>query len=210
MRAHSIRGARVSGHFEYFGRCVDRCESPVERLFLVGLLFMGDTTLQPFDRAPTVARDGTGLELGQQVDVAGFRVDFTLSHPETSKRFAIEIDGFTFHGSTPEQFERDSSRQRVLTGKGWTVLRFSGREIRRDPRKCAAEAMVAASCLIPSATPPYRPLLASLPPDTKIGWLAAAVRGTDDWNEQCRLAQEASSIVRDRLGLSSPSKASNE
>ena len=136
--------------FERFGAFVDRCESPVERMFLAALLFLGDYTFEPFEHPPVIARDATGLELGQQQLVDGHRLDFTLTHPGATKRFAIEIDGFVHHGSTPAQFERDSSRQRTVTARGWTFLRFSGREVRRDPRRCADEAMQAGARLVPN------------------------------------------------------------
>jgi very-short-patch-repair endonuclease len=43
---------------------------------------------------------------------------------------AIEIDGAAYH-STPEQLTRDQERQQYLESLGWTVIRFSGSEVRR-------------------------------------------------------------------------------
>lgn len=51
----------------------------------------------------------------------------------TVARIAIECDGHEFHERTPDQAERDRSRDRALTADGWIVLRFTGREIWRDP-----------------------------------------------------------------------------
>lgn len=39
-------------------------------------------------------------------------------------RIAIEVDGFAYH-SDRERFQRDRSRQNLLVGLGWTVLRFT-------------------------------------------------------------------------------------
>jgi len=127
---------------ERFGRMVGSCRSPLERKFLAALLFMTDRYFDPvFDREQTLAFDSeTGIELRAQVPVDNFRIDFVLV-ASFGRRFAIELDGFTHHGSTPEQFEYDSARQRLITERGYVVLRFSGREIDRDPIAVAREVL---------------------------------------------------------------------
>ena len=40
------------------------------------------------------------------------------------QRIAIEVDGFAYH-SDRARFQRDRSRQNLLVGLGWTVLRFT-------------------------------------------------------------------------------------
>jgi len=62
-----------------------------------------------------------------------FRVDFLLK----DARLIIELDGHDYH-SSKEQLEKDSQRQRYLTRAGYTVIRFTGREIYQDAEKCAA------------------------------------------------------------------------
>jgi very-short-patch-repair endonuclease len=62
------------------------------------------------------------------VDGRTYRLD--AAYPE--HRIAIEGDGFEFH-SGREQFERDRSRQNDLMLAGWVVLRFSWRQIVREP-----------------------------------------------------------------------------
>jgi very-short-patch-repair endonuclease len=47
-------------------------------------------------------------------------------------RTIIEIDGTDYHAS-PEQVERDQYRQQRLESWGWSVIRFTGKEMRRDP-----------------------------------------------------------------------------
>jgi very-short-patch-repair endonuclease len=127
---------------EWFGRQIGACRSPIEQRFLVALLFMTDHSFDPIaDRGHMIAFDGeSGLELMTQVPVDNFRIDFVLA-TRYGRRFAVELDGFTYHGSTPEQFEYDSARQRLITERGYTVLRFSGREIDRDPVAAAKEAL---------------------------------------------------------------------
>lgn len=85
-----------------------------------------------------------------QVQIDDFRVDFLIMAKSTSGsldgpdkirfvRLIIECDGHEFHERTKEQAERDRSRDRALTAKGFTVLRFTGREINRDALACARE-----------------------------------------------------------------------
>jgi very-short-patch-repair endonuclease len=42
------------------------------------------------------------------------------------------VDGFAFH-TTPEQFEGDRQRQNRLVAAGWTVLRFTWRDLTNRP-----------------------------------------------------------------------------
>ena len=44
-------------------------------------------------------------------------------------RVAIELDGHAWHEKSPDQVQRDKERERFLVSKGWTLIRFSGREI---------------------------------------------------------------------------------
>lgn len=55
-------------------------------------------------------------------------LDFAL----VSDRIAIEVDGRAFH-SDDMSFERDRLRQNHLTTRGWTVLRFTWKQITTDP-----------------------------------------------------------------------------
>ena len=63
-----------------------------------------------------------------------YRVDFILR----DARLIIELDGHAYH-SSPEQLEKDAIRQRYLTRAGYTVIRFTGREIKRDVKGCVEE-----------------------------------------------------------------------
>ena len=55
------------------------------------------------------------------------------------KQFAIEIDGHEWHERTPQQAEYDRRRERYFVAGGWTVLRFTAREVFRNPKKCVKE-----------------------------------------------------------------------
>ncbi|RON57994.1 hypothetical protein BK665_02625 [Pseudomonas frederiksbergensis] len=63
-----------------------------------------------------------------------YRVDFILK----DARLIIELDGHSSH-STRDQLEKDAVRQRYLSRAGYTVIRFTGREIVRDAQGCVSE-----------------------------------------------------------------------
>jgi len=62
-------------------------------------------------------------------------------HPKNNKDYAliVEVDSHLWHGTTPEQFEREKRRERDLMNDGWQIMRFAGREIIRNPERCAEE-----------------------------------------------------------------------
>ena len=57
-----------------------------------------------------------------------FRLDFAW--PE--QRVCVETDGWTFHGHRLA-FERDRNRDAELAARGWTVLRFTWRQLADEP-----------------------------------------------------------------------------
>jgi hypothetical protein len=64
--------------------------------------------------------------------VEGFTVDFYWP----SKRLVIEADGYTYH-SMPSTFERDRERDQQLTLAGYTVVRFTHKQVTRQPKAVA-------------------------------------------------------------------------
>lgn len=58
-----------------------------------------------------------------------------LAFPDA--RLAVEIDGWAFH-SDPERFRNDRRKQNALVTAGWTVLRFTWRDIRDTPAEVVA------------------------------------------------------------------------
>lgn len=53
-------------------------------------------------------------------------------------KLIVEIDGFAYHGDR-DAFERDRQRQNVLTAAGWTVLRFTWRQVHDNPSAVIAQ-----------------------------------------------------------------------
>jgi very-short-patch-repair endonuclease len=53
-------------------------------------------------------------------------------------RLAVECDGISYHNSR-DAVEYDKRRDRFFAVQGVFVMRFTGAEINRDPRGCAAQ-----------------------------------------------------------------------
>jgi len=69
-----------------------------------------------------------------QAQVGKYRVDFLWRQ----FRAIVECDGFTYHGSTRDAFENDRLRDAELQSLGYTVWRFSFRQIAFEPKLVAA------------------------------------------------------------------------
>ncbi len=69
-----------------------------------------------------------------------YRIDWAIyARRFNPPLFFIECDGHDFHERTKEQAERDRSKDRAFQEAGIPILRFTGREIYRDPQNCAAQ-----------------------------------------------------------------------
>lgn len=74
-----------------------------------------------------------------------WRVDFVLGAVSAEKGrvyLVVECDGHDFHERTKEQAEKDRSRDRRLQDAGYRIYRFTGREIYREARECATQALL--------------------------------------------------------------------
>lgn len=71
-----------------------------------------------------------------QAPVGPYRADMLVE--SRGAKLVVECDGHAFHSSR-DQVEYDKRRDRFFVTQGLAVMRFSGREIQRDPRGCAAQ-----------------------------------------------------------------------
>ncbi len=78
----------------------------------------------PLEEAVATALQNRGWNFDAQVGVSGFRVDLGIIHPDKPGAYlaGIECDGFTYHRSAAAR-DRDKTRQLVLEGLGWKILR---------------------------------------------------------------------------------------
>ena len=75
-----------------------------------------------------------GLERPEpQAWVAGLRVDFLF----VASRLVVETDGYRYH-RTRRAFERDRERDAILARAGYRTLRFTHRQLTREPAMVAA------------------------------------------------------------------------
>lgn len=120
------------------------CESPIEVIFATAFFLSarghGDVSLSP------PSWDGSPLfSMQVQAPVLNYRADFLICENSAgSKQIVVECDGHDFHERTKEQAERDRRRDREMQSAGFTVFRFTGREIYRDAFKCADEVVTEA------------------------------------------------------------------
>jgi very-short-patch-repair endonuclease len=129
-------------------------DSPIELMF-VGAFFIGMrlSLIQP-SSSPLhtigLKRDGglstphfdeASLKLVTQYHWRSYRIDFAcfMKRQPDTPLVLIECDGHEFHERTADQAERDRSRDREIQQAGIPILRFTGREIYRDPFDCVRQ-----------------------------------------------------------------------
>lgn len=137
--------------------------SPIEQLLLVGMLQLIDENgwdYMPLYRCEILNGDecATHPKIRERIDTHGtlliqlqhnlldWRADFVLSCPTISKKkMIVECDGHDFHERTKEQAARDRSRDRAAQSAGYTMFRYTGSEIYRNPLGCS-ESVIRAFC----------------------------------------------------------------
>lgn len=117
------------------------CESPIEKDMAQALL---DNTALTASGQPTIWTanaivEGEGrLMIKTQHQIDRFRPDFALLM-SGGRQVLIECDGIEWHDRTNQQFISERQRERDLLIHGWPTMRFTGKEIMRDPAACAAD-----------------------------------------------------------------------
>jgi very-short-patch-repair endonuclease len=123
-------------------KAATRTESPVESDLFCALRkwFPEASTYAPDEarqwyRVPALS--GAFGVLVPQLKVGEYRADFAVV--SDSAQLIVEVDGYAYHDTTRDQLEHDRQRDRYLMRAGWRVVRFTGREVHRDPDACARE-----------------------------------------------------------------------
>ena len=118
-------------------------ESEIELMVLVAFEVVGlltRTNVAIGSEFPPENKDAVILLIEPQFSWREYRIDFCFRHRESpDKLLFVECDGHDFHERTKEQAERDRSKDRAIQAAGIPVLRFTGREIWRDPTMVTAE-----------------------------------------------------------------------
>lgn len=92
-----------------------------------------------FDQANYPPSPDIILVVEPQLEFEDWRVDFVVHTAGYPARLIVECDGHEFHERTKKQAERDRSRDRAYQLRGYTVLRFTGSEIWRNPCACVEQ-----------------------------------------------------------------------
>jgi len=131
-------------------------ESPIEQDFLDafrvaagddGRIHLG-ATIGKLKQLASYESNKHLVYIAPQVWLVPYRCDFVLTSFETviyPRVVCVECDGHEFHKATDEQRNRDRIRDDAIKAMGVKVLRFSGKQIKRDPFGCAYEAIALAT-----------------------------------------------------------------
>lgn len=80
-----------------------------------------------------IALEETGLPFEKQKKIAVYTVDFAIEI--NNHKIAVECDGLYWHKMQGRE-ERDAGRDKTISENGWTVLRFTDRDIYSDISRC--------------------------------------------------------------------------
>ena len=127
-------------------------KSPIERIFMVAMFAVArhQPPLLPLiwykDAVKFSNPDGLHIPIFPQWRVPStlYTVDFALKICDSlgdwpGKTILVECDGHEFHYQSKDQIEKDRDRDRLLQILGFPVFRFTGRELWRDPIRCAMQ-----------------------------------------------------------------------
>lgn len=163
----ALRSEFIANKARWFDHWLaEAAESPIERLLLAHMLVERwgldggrDNFPEAYTRVPTfgikpswriLLCDTNPCICVVQAEVDGpyaFRIDFAFvgerfdpgSDRRQQVRVGVELDGHDFHERTKEQASRDKRRDRILAAGGWTMLRFTGSDVYRDPAAVLSE-----------------------------------------------------------------------
>lgn len=119
---HRSRGRRPRARPIYVCDSL-RTESPIEEM-LAGAI------------TEWIDHHGVRATLATQIPIGPYRADILIE--ADGRKLVVECDGAAYHTS-PDQIAHDKRRDRYCVANGLAVMRFSGDEIKRDPRGCAVQ-----------------------------------------------------------------------
>lgn len=135
----------VRGHL--FAAMDRLCESPIENVLLATLCFLPvrNFVTYPIPIYDLTRKDplpASDIVIIPQFPFARYRFDFlvvarTVEGPQ--KWLAVECDGNDYHHETKNQHIRDANRDLLVNQLGFETLRYTGKQIWKDPFACAGE-----------------------------------------------------------------------
>lgn len=128
------------------------CESPIEQIFVTKLNFCKDDLEGELNDELYLEDkfyfNNSTIKFGRvlvQRKIDNYRVDIVLpiniycNGNKIIKNVIIECDGYEHHYSTPEKILKDKEREKYLERKGYSVIRFLGKQIVNDIEDCIAD-----------------------------------------------------------------------
>jgi very-short-patch-repair endonuclease len=117
-------------------------QSPIEMLLQVALQAVARVNSVDFSEPIDVDVWTVGLTISPQFPIGKYRADFVVFYRSSKaqvSKIVVECDGTAFHERTEAERRREKARDRFMQKAGWTVFRYTGKEIMSDPYKVAVE-----------------------------------------------------------------------
>jgi len=108
--------------------------SPIEQVLWCGLRLI--LRLNYLD---AVNPEDAILFIGSQCEIGRYRVDFCITNARNQKRVVVECDSQEFHDRSEKERRYEKMRDRFLQKEGYTVFRYTGKEILNNYRNIARE-----------------------------------------------------------------------
>lgn len=124
----------------------ERNISPIEELFIAGFEVIRTIDRIEYKDIDCIYNPEILCESGKK-----YYPDFTFCYlsvlPDSNfteygdLKLLVELDGHIWHEKSAEKVESDKIRERELIKNGYTLLRYSGREVMREPAKVVKECL---------------------------------------------------------------------
>lgn len=126
-----------------FDESLCMCESPIEQMLSIAINNLGIERIEIFNPYIEV------LDISKQKHIVCFgkkyRADFFIEvcykdkdlNIKKVEKIIVECDGREYHHSTSHQVNDDYERTLNLQKAGYSVIKFTGSQINRDPNRCA-------------------------------------------------------------------------
>ena len=119
--------------------------TPIEQLFESATRTLIKLTKSEFDTFLRYTEEGSvertcyGLNFLPQYKIGKYRTDYMMQNMGNGQKLVVELDGHEFHDKDEKQRRYEKSRDRYMQKHGFTVFRYTGSEIFKDPFQAAIE-----------------------------------------------------------------------
>lgn len=143
------KSSEIIGRFESESFSIDTwnefhdlgINSPIEQLFYTAFKCVAKTNFYP--PLELISSDTLyGMGIQPQFHIGKFRVDFLASYHISKDKFfeaVVECDSQQFHDRSEQERRYEKQRDRFVQAQGFRTFHFTGKEIKDNPYKCAAE-----------------------------------------------------------------------